>query len=72
MPDRVRLTVVNSPKLGGIIVAMALLATLFALDRLSESAFVGMFGALVGYLVGNGVAAKNHDPVTPVIGDRDR
>lgn len=66
------LTVVNAPKLVGIIVAMVLLSILFGIGSLSESGFLGLMGLLVGYLVGNGVAAQQNDPVQPIIGRQDR
>ena len=61
-------SVINYPKLVGIVTAMVLLSILFGMDRLSESGYIGLMGLLVGYLVGNGIAAATHEPVQPVIG----
>lgn len=61
----------NAPKLVGIILAMVCLSILFGLDKLTESGFLGLMGLIVGYLVGNGVAARQGDPVEPVIGESD-
>ena len=61
-------TVVNTSKLIGIVTAMVLLSALFAIDRLTESGYIGLMGLLVGYLVGNGIARATREPVEPVIG----
>jgi len=61
----------NPPKLLGIIVAMILLSAVFAFGTLSESGFLGLMGLLVGYLVGNGIAAKNGETTTPVFQETD-
>ena len=73
MPQpRRHLAVINAPKLVGIITAMLLLSALFAIDRLTESGYIGLMGLLVGYLVGNGVAGRSGVPVDPIIGyDQD-
>lgn len=57
----------NAPKLIGILLAMVLLTAVFAVGRLSESGYLGLMGLIVGYLVGNGIAAKNGEQVQPVI-----
>lgn len=57
----------NAPKLLGLMVALITFAVLFGLDKLSESAFVGLSGLIVGYLVGNGIAARNGQPVEPIL-----
>lgn len=61
----------NPPKLIGILLAMILLTIVFALGTLSESGFLGLMGLLVGYLVGNGVAATSGEPVKPALGESD-
>jgi hypothetical protein len=61
--------VTNAPKLVGILLAMVLLTIVFALGTFTESGYLGLMGLIVGYLVGNGVAARNGDPVQPVIGE---
>lgn len=59
----------NLPKLAGIIVAMLCLSILFGLERLTESGYIGLMGLIVGYLVGNGIAARRGDPVEPVLSE---
>ena len=40
-------------------------------NKLDEAAFTGLGGMILGYAVGNGVAAKQGVPVQPIIGKRD-
>lgn len=61
----------NLPKFVGILVAMVLLTIVFSLGNLTESGYIGLMGLIVGYLVGNGTAARNGDPVQPVFGETD-
>lgn len=61
------MTVNNPPKMIGILLAMVLLTVVFALDKLTESGYLGLMGLIVGYLVGNGVAARRSEPVEPVL-----
>lgn len=63
------MTVSNPPKLIGILLAMILLTLVFAIDKLSESGYLGLMGLIVGYLVGNGIAARAGEPVQPVISE---
>lgn len=58
----------NPPKLLGILVAMIIIGVLLGLGSISESAGVPLLTLLVGYLVGNGVAARKGDPVEPALG----
>ena len=61
----------NPPKLYGILLAMVLLSICLIAGKLSEAAYFGMMGTMLGYLVGNGVAARNGDPVQAVLGKRE-
>ena len=58
----------NLPKLLVLLLAMILLTAVFGLGKLSESGYIGLMGLIVGYLVGNGIAARNGDTVEPVLG----
>lgn len=51
---------------------MLCLTAVFAVGTLSESGYIGLMGLLIGYLVGNGVAARAGDPVEPVLGESVR
>lgn len=61
----------NPPKFYGILVAMLCLSVVFAIGTLSESGYIGLMGLLVGYLVGNGIAAQRGEPVEPAFGESD-
>ena len=63
------MSVNNAPKLLGILLAMVLLTLVFGLGKLTESGYIGLMGLIVGYLVGNGIAAKNGDPVQPALAE---
>ena len=63
------MTVSNMPKLVGILLAMCLLTAVFAMGKLSESGYLGLMGLIVGYLVGNGIAARDGTTVQPIIGE---
>jgi len=60
----------NLPKLLVLLLAMILLTAVFGLGKLSESGYIGLMGLIVGYLVGNGIAARNGDTVEPVLGSK--
>ena len=61
----------NPPKMLGILLAMVLLTIVFAIGKLHESGYIGLIGLIVGYLVGNGIAARSGDTVTPAIGPKE-
>jgi len=65
------MTINNPPKLIGILLAMVLLTVVFGMGTLSESGYIGLMGLMIGYLVGNGVAARNHLPVEPTITNKN-
>lgn len=70
LPASTGLNVNNPPKLLGILVALVTIGVLIAIGAMSEAAGVPIITMIVGYLVGNGVAAKNHAPVEPVLSNR--
>lgn len=61
------LNVNNPPKLLGILGAMVILGILMALRVITGGEGMPLMALLVGYLVGNGVAAKRDQPVEPVL-----
>lgn len=59
--------------------ALVALTVLMALERIDQSAGVGLLGLVVGYAVGNGITAKTGHGAEPIIkpkpwqpGDSDR
>ena len=65
------MTITNPPKALIALTALICITILRALDKLDQASFNGLAGLLVGYAVGNGVAAKQKEPVHPIIGPRD-
>lgn len=65
------MTVANPSKALVALVAMVCITVLMALERIAAEAATGMLGAIVGYAIGNGIAAAQHQKVTPIIGQRD-
>ena len=61
----------NWPKLVGVLTAMLIVGALLALGKLSEASSMTLLGLLVGYIVGNGVAARKGDSAGPIIGPRN-
>lgn len=53
------------------LVALVCITVLRAFDKLDQASFNGLAGLLVGYAVGNGIAAKQGDKVEPIIGRRE-
>jgi hypothetical protein len=43
---------------------------LLAVDAVDQSAGTGLIGMIAGYAVGNGIAARRGDEVTPIIGKK--
>ena len=64
------MTVTNPPKALIALVALICITVLRALDKLDQASFNAIGGLIVGYAVGNGVAARKGDPVDPIIGAR--
>lgn len=58
----------NPPKAFIAMVAMIVIAVLMISDSIASEAGTGMLGSIVGYAIGNGVAAKTGKPVQPIIG----
>jgi len=60
----------NPPKALIAMVAMIVIAVLMISDSIASEAGTGMLGSIVGYAIGNGVAAKTGKPVEPIIGPK--
>ena len=65
------MTLTNPPKALIALVALICITVLRALDKLDQASFNAIVGLIVGYAVGNGVAAKQGQRVDPIIGRRD-
>ena len=60
----------NPPKALIAMVAMIVIAVLMVADSIANEAGTGMLGTIVGYAVGNGIAAKGGKDVQPIIGKK--
>lgn len=60
----------NPPKALIALVAMIVIAVLMVADSIANEAGTGMLGTIVGYAVGNGIAAKGNKEVQPIIGKK--
>jgi len=52
------------------LVALVCITVLRALDKLDQASFNAIGGLIVGYAVGNGIAARQGDEVQPIIGKK--
>ena len=50
------------------LVGLVCITILLGLGRIPTEAGTGMIGTILGYAVGNGIAAKSGKPVSPIIG----
>jgi hypothetical protein len=64
-------TLTNPPKALIALVALVCITVLRALDKLDQASFNAIGGLIVGYAVGNGVAARQGQQVQPIIGRRN-
>ena len=53
------------------LVGLICLTVLLAVDQIPTEAGTGMIGTILGYAVGNGIAAKQGKPVSPIIGRKE-
>ena len=56
----------NPPKAFLLLVGMICVTILMALKTIDQSAGTAMVGSCLGYIIGNGVAARKGEPVEPV------
>ena len=52
------------------LVALICITVLLAVNAVDQSAGTGLIGMIAGYAVGNGIAARRGDEVTPIIGKK--
>ena len=64
------ITVVNVPKAVIALVALVCVTVLGALSVLESDAVLAIISSVVGYAIGNGVAARSGQAVDPIIGQR--
>jgi hypothetical protein len=59
----------NPPKFFGIMFICVLVSILLIMGKMDQVAGAGIIGTALGYLAGNGVAAKMGDPIVPIFQD---
>lgn len=58
----------NPPKFYIVVLSLVCITVLMVFNTISSEAGLGLLGLIVGYGVGNGIAAKYDEPVEPVFG----
>lgn len=64
------MNIANPSKAMIALVALVCVTILLATNSLDQSAGTGLIGMIAGYAVGNGIAARRGDEVTPIIGKK--
>ena len=62
----------NPPKALIALAGMVCITVLLAVERIPSEAGVGMIGTIIGYAVGNGIAARQGVTVQPIIGRKEK
>ena len=60
--------ITNPPKALIALVGLVCLTLLMALNSIEEATGTGLIGSILGYAIGNGIAARQGQPVSPIIG----
>lgn len=60
----------NPPKAFIVLAGMICITILMAVKAIDQSAGTGLLGSIIGYAVGNGIAARKGEPVEPIIGPK--
>ena len=61
----------NPPKAFIALVGLVCLTVMLAIDAIDNATGTGMIGTILGYAVGNGIAARSGKPADPIIGPKD-
>ena len=62
----------NPPKFYIVVLSLVCITVLMVTRTIDSDAGLGLLGLIVGYAVGNGIAAKDGDPVEPIVGTGHR
>lgn len=65
------MTISNPPKALIALIGLICLTVLLALDAIDKATGTGMIGTILGYAVGNGIAARSGQTVEPIIGSKE-
>lgn len=70
MPNQINLN--NPPKFYIVILSLICITVLLVTNTIDSDAGLGLLGLIVGYGVGNGIAARQGEPIEPIIGHGHR
>lgn len=62
------MNITNPSKALIALVGLVCLTILLSVGSIPSEAGTGMIGSILGYAIGNGIAAKSGQPVEPIIG----
>lgn len=65
------MTIANPPKALIALVALICITVLMAIGAISTEAGIPIFTMIVGYAIGNGIAARSGHPVEPIVGRKN-
>lgn len=68
MPGPDRLNLNNPPKFYIVVLSLICITILMIFGTIDSDAGLGLLGLIVGYAVGNGIAARQGDPIEPILG----
>ena len=66
------MNIANPSKAFIALVSLICLTVLIAVDAITSDAGLPVITAIVGYAIGNGIAAKQGQPVQPIIGAKPK
>lgn len=66
------MNIANPSKALIALVGLVCLTVLMATNSIPTEAGVGMIGSILGYAIGNGIQARKGEPVTPIIGPKQK
>lgn len=63
--------ITNPPKALIALVGLVCITVLMALESIEQSSGMPVMTLIIGYAVGNGIAARQGQPVEPIIGNKE-
>jgi len=64
------MSIVNPSKALIALVGLVCITVLMVTDSISQDAGIGLVSAIIGYAIGNGIAARQGQTVSPIVGAR--
>lgn len=64
------MNIANPSKALIALVGLICITVLMVADSISQDAGIGLLSAVIGYAIGNGIAAKSGQQVDPIIGKK--